>query len=74
MSEAELYEALRILVREYVKELEQERLLDLLNSKEAQGVPAPGKGVLQSIIELKNGRHLTPEHEELYSQICNHCV
>ncbi|WP_394561786.1 hypothetical protein [Aquipseudomonas alcaligenes] len=74
MSEAELYEALRVLVREYIVEPEQEKLLELLDSKETQGIPAPGKGILQSLGELKNGRPLTLEHKNLSFQICNHCV
>jgi hypothetical protein len=74
MTNQELYEALRVIVRTYISEVEQQELLGILDQREAEGAFPPGKGVLACVDSDSNGIRLKAEHKDLWEEICYLCV
>ncbi len=74
MTNSDIYEALRILVRNYIQAGRRLELLQILDQREEENASPPGKGVLADMLTFSNGQAMKPEHKELYDDICWHCV
>ena len=74
MTQKEIYDGLRLLVKTYITESNHEELLSILKQREDENSFPPGKGILSDMITNSNGIKLKAEHMELYSEICRCCV
>ena len=74
MTPEEVYEGLRLVVRTYIDKTLQQELLAFLDAREAEGEFPPGKHILHRVNSDSNGVELKPEHEELWSSLCHHCI
>ncbi|MGB5625790.1 MAG: hypothetical protein WBM61_08670 [Woeseiaceae bacterium] len=74
MTPEEVYEGLRLIVRTYIDEALHEELLTLLDTCDTEDDFPPGKVILHRVNTDSNGVELKPEHFELWSSICHHCV
>ena len=74
MTDKEIYDALRMIIRTYISEELHNELIVQLNEKEANGEFPPGKGILASVRSDSNGVALKEEHNKLWKELCFHCV
>lgn len=74
MNNSEIYKALRMIVKTYISESNQEELLKILGDCELEGRFPLGKGILACVSSDSNGVRFKPEHKDLWDEICHHCI
>jgi hypothetical protein len=74
VTDKEIYDALRMIIRTYISEELHNGLLALLEEREIKGEYLPGKGILAAVNSDSNGVALKEEHHKLWKELCFHCV
>jgi hypothetical protein len=74
MTTDEIYQGLRIIVNHYIAEPKQTELLLLLTKRESAGDFPPGKGIIACVSSDSNGVRIKPEHQQLWNDLCWHCI
>jgi hypothetical protein len=72
----EVYEAIQVLIENYVEGDKQRELLSMIVSFRSKEQFPPGKGILYEIDQSKNetGKKLSKEHADLYKFVCEACI
>ncbi|MCP3925212.1 MAG: hypothetical protein GY714_21780 [Desulfobacterales bacterium] len=74
MTNKEIFDGLRLIVKTYISEHLHQELLGLLSEREALGDFPPGKGIIASVDSDSNGVPIKQEHKKLWSDLCHHCI
>ena len=76
LSNTEIYKIMRVLATEYISETDLPKTMGLINQGEAEGYFPAGKWLLHELDNSRKntGKRLSPEHSQLYTQLCEYCI